>query len=208
MADASQRVSDPSLTGRILMAHKDRRAAMRRLLVHGRGESEALFFVMLAAGIWFVADIPRVILGLERSGAPDLDVQGAVTSWLITVVVIVTLLRYILSMLSRWGAKAFGGTGTHLGARYAQFWSALITAPLLFPVGILYSAALTTGSDEVYQIAQWAQTGVQVIFLWFWAEALAEAEGFASTFVAILAILWPLVALGCFVALTVWGLGL
>ncbi|MEL6582909.1 MAG: hypothetical protein AAFQ36_03680 [Pseudomonadota bacterium] len=207
MADTSHGVMQSSLTGRVVAGWKDRRGTTRWLLENGRGESEALFFVMFASFIAFVAGIPAAINGVRLAAEGPLDVPGVVTSWMLTSLMFMVLARYVLSMLSRWGAKSLGGTGTHLGARYAQFWTALVVSPILFFPGGMHLAALITTSDMLYGIAQGMDLGAQIIFLAFWAEALAESEGFESRWPAIAAIFGPLVVLFVLASAAIWLLG-
>ena len=204
MADTSHGVMTQSLTGRVIAGWKDRRGTTRWLLENGRGESEALFFVMLASFIAFVAGIPANINRVRLAEEGPVDVAGVVTSWMLTSLMFIVLARYIFSMLSRFGAKALGGTGTHVGARYAQFWPALIVSPILFFPGGMHLAALVTTSDTLYGIAQGMDLGAQIVFLAFWSEALAESEGFESRWPAIAAIFGPLVVLFVIASGAVW----
>ena len=163
-----------------------------------------MFFVLFASIIALVAGIPAAINGERLAAEGPLDIQGVVTSWMLTSLMFMVLARYVLSMLSRWGAKSLGGTGTHLGARYAQFWTALVVSPILFFPGGMHLAALITTSDMLYGIAQGMDLGAQIIFLAFWAEALAESEGFESRWPAIAAIFGPLVVLFGLASAAIW----
>lgn len=203
MVDASHPLSGP-LVSRVIEGWRDRRATTLRLIRHGRGESEALYFAVIAAALYFVAGIPAAINGVRLAEDGPVDIPGVVISWMLTSFVFMVLARYILSMLSRWGAKMIGGSGSHLGARYAQFWAALLTAPVLFLPGAVHLAALITVSETIYAFAQGMDIGAQLVFLIFWSQALSASEGFSDSWRAVFAIFAPLVLLG----LGVWTVSL
>ncbi len=115
-----------ALTGDILASYRQPAEVLRRRMA-GSGEDRALITVMLACGLIFVAQWPRLSREAFLTGQ---DVQsligGALMGWLF----VAPLMLYGIAGLSRLMARIMGGRGSYLGARFALFWALLATAPL------------------------------------------------------------------------------
>ncbi len=167
-----------SLVCAIGSAYRDPRGAMARQVAQGLSEPQALFHLMLAAGLFCVASLPQAM-----RTARDLDisdpVQGAVAAHLFAYLCLGPLVGYALAALVHLAARALGGRGGYLGARAALFWAALLGAPMALGLAALRAAA-GAGAGRLPWLALpgYAAMG---FWLWLFAASLAEAEGFAET---------------------------
>jgi hypothetical protein len=138
-----------------------------RLLAMGHREDRALVILMVACGLVFVAQLPRLSREAHLAGT-DLAPQmgGALMAWLF----VAPLLFYLIAAVSHLVAKLVGGRGDWYGARMALFWSFLASTPLILLHGLV--AALV--GDGV------ALQGVGLVwlavFVWFWMASLWQAE--------------------------------
>lgn len=157
-----------ALTPDILASYHAPRRVIRRQLERGQREDRALVFLMLACGLIFIAQWPR----LAREAAIDPDIPfdarfgGALFGWGF----LAPLFFYALAALSHVVARWAGGQGTWFGARLALFWSLLVSAPLWLTQGLLAGFA---GASPVLDV-----TGLAFLAFFFftWIVSLREAE--------------------------------
>ncbi len=160
-------------------AYRDPRGAMARLMAEGPREPRALFHLMLAAGILFVASLPNAIREARRLEIDD-ALSGAIAAHLFAYVFLLPLIAYGASALVHLGALAFGGRGGFIGARAAVFWSALLGAPIALAVALIGAAGEAVSGRQLPWLDLLGYAGL-AFWLWLFAASLAEAEGFART---------------------------
>ena len=119
----------------IIATYRSPRIVMRRHLAAGRDESRALMFLLLACGLAFVAQWPRLRREALMDGSVPLEmlIGGALLGW----VFIVPLIMYVVAFVTRIIARALGGRGTGYSARLALFWSMLAAAPIGLVIGLI-----------------------------------------------------------------------
>lgn len=155
------------------------RAAMARQVAAGLSEPRALFQLMLACGLFFVASLPNAIRearGLEI----DDPVQGAIAAHLFGWLAVAPLLAYGLAAIVHLVARAFGGSGGFIAARAVLFWSALLVAPVALGLALLGAGIEATAPAALPLAALLGYAGL-AFWLWLFAASLAEAEGFVAT---------------------------
>ena len=157
-----------ALTADIAATYRGPGRVMRRLLDQGAREDRALVYLVLACGLIFVAQWPR--LSREAHLNPEVPLQaligGALMGWLF----LAPLALYLIAALSHLVAKALGGQGTWFTARLALFWSLLAAVPLWLLYGLV---AGFIGPGPALQL-----TGLIALagFLAIWLLSLIEAE--------------------------------
>jgi len=157
-----------ALTNDIVASYRTPRRVIRRLLAAGVREDRALFYLMLACGLIFVAQWPR----LSRQAALDDSVPleallgGALMGWLF----VAPLALYLLAGLSRLLARLVGGRGSWYSARLALFWSLLAAAPLWLFNGLV---AGLVGPGPALTATGFAALAA---FLAIWIASLTETE--------------------------------
>ncbi len=188
---------DASLTGAMLRAYRDPRAAMARQMGEGLSETRALFHLMLACGLGFVASVPAALRTAARLDIAD-PVEGAVTAHLFGYVFMLPLLLLGLAAVLHLGARVFGGRGSFLGVRAALFWAALLAAPIALGLALLRVVAERLAGPGVLPWLDLLGYAGFAFWLWLLAASLAEAEGFAATgrVAAALALAFGGIALG------------
>lgn len=144
------------------------RKVVRRQLGLGVREDRALMYLMLACGLIFVAQWPRLSREayLDASVPLDARIGGALLGWFF----VAPLGLYALAALSRIAARALGGQGSWYSARLALFWSLLAAAPMWLLNGL---AAGFVGPGPGQQLISVLALGV---FLVFWGISLHETE--------------------------------
>lgn len=157
-----------SVTGDILQSYRRPARVMRRLLSMGVREDRALAMLMVALGLMFLAEWPRLLR--ESSADPSVPFDARIGAALMGLVFVVPLLAYSLAAVTRLAAMIFGGGGTWYGARLALFWALLAVSPLVLLQGML-TGLIGTGPVVT-------ATGVVVfaVFLWIWLGALRASE--------------------------------
>jgi hypothetical protein len=159
---------------------RDPRGAMAAQVARGLSEPQALFHLMLAAGLFCVASLPAA---LETARGLDISdpVQGAVAAHIFAYLCLAPLVGYGLAALVHLAARAFGAQGGFLVARAALFWAALLGAPMA--LGLAALRALLPAGGGVGRLPWLALPGYAAMGFWLWlfAASLAEAEGFAET---------------------------
>jgi len=156
-----------ALTRDILATYRGPGRVVRRLLDMGQRDDRALMFLMLACGIVFVAQLPRLSREAELTGQELNMLLGAsLMAWL----AIAPLLLYILAGLSYLVMRLFGAKGGAFGARLALFWALLAASPLMLLNGLV--AGLIGPGPQLQAVGLiWL-----VIFLWFWLSGLRETQ--------------------------------
>jgi hypothetical protein len=131
-------------------------------------EDRALVTLMLACGLIFVAQWPRLsreaFLGEQELNAL---LAGALMGWLF----IAPLALYALAALSHLVARLMGGQGSWYGARMALFWALLAAAPLWLLWGLV---AGFIGPGPALDLTGIVAFGA---FLLIWVFGLRAAEG-------------------------------
>jgi hypothetical protein len=158
---------------------RDPRGAMARQVAAGLSEPRALFHLMTACALYFVASLPNALRTARSLTIPD-PVEGAIAAHLFAWIVVAPLLGYGLAALVHLAARAFGGRRPFLAARAALFWSALLGAPLALGLALIGVAA-DAGGPTLLPWATWLGYAGLAFGLWLFAASLAEAEGFAAT---------------------------
>ena len=120
----------------ILKSYRAPQDVMRSHLAQGAGEERALAWVMIACGLFFVAQLPGLSreAHLNPEGPPFEALAGGA---FLGSVLIAPLIFYALAALSRVVAKLFGGKGSWLHARLALFWSLMAVTPLVLLQGLV-----------------------------------------------------------------------
>lgn len=156
-----------SVAADIVATYRRPRRVMRRLLDLGTREDRALAVLMAGCVVVFVGQWPRLAREAHLTGQ-ELNplLGGALMAWIF----IAPLLLYAVAMISHLAARVLGGKGSGYGARMALFWSFLAASPLILLHGLV---AGFIGPGFQLQIV-----GVfwLVVFGWFWAMNLREAE--------------------------------
>lgn len=157
-----------ALTLDILGTYRSPRAVMRRHLAMGAREDRALFNMVLACGLIFVAQWPRLSRQAWLDDTVPLDalLGGALMGWLF----LAPLALYLIAGLSHLLARVVGGRGNWYAARLALFWSLLAASPLWLLNGLV---AGFIGPGAAFSL-----TGLiaLAVFLTFWGLSLFEAE--------------------------------
>ncbi len=157
-----------ALVPEILATYGRPRAAFRRQLAMGQREDRALMYLMLACGLIFVGQWPRLAREAHLGGAVELDalLGGALMGWLF----LAPLALYGLAALSHLVALPLGGQGSWYAARLALFWALLASSPLWMLNGLV---AGFMGPGAALSL-----TGLVAlaVFLAFWGFGLVEAE--------------------------------
>ncbi|MDJ0828172.1 MAG: YIP1 family protein [Rhodobacter sp.] len=157
-----------ALTLDIVAMYRSPRTGIRRQLAMGTREDRVLFYVMLACGLIFIAQWPRLSREayLDPSIPLDARIGGALLGWFF----LAPLLLYALAALTRVLARLVGGQGTWYTARLALFWSLLAASPLWLLNGL---AAGFLGIGAGLQVTSGLALGV---FLVFWGISFHETE--------------------------------
>lgn len=161
-----------TLVGRVLSGYGGVGASFRAEA--GRiSEARLLLYAMLGCALVFAARLPALMQALPGGVAVG-DFIGA---QVVGHVFFGPLMLYGLAAVSRLGARAAGGQGGWQPARLALFWALLLAAPPILLVETALTAAGLTGSAAARPLS----LGPWLLYLWFWAVCLAEAEGFRRT---------------------------
>ena len=152
----------------ILATYRSPRAVMRRHLAMGIREDRALFYMVLACGLIFVAQWPRLSRQAYLDDTVPLDalLGGALMGWLF----LAPLALYLIAGLSHLVARVVGGQGSWFSTRLALFWSLLAASPLWLLNGLV---AGFIGPGAAFSLTSLVALAV---FLSFWGLSLIEAE--------------------------------
>lgn len=124
-----------SVSGDILRSWRRPGAVVRALLAQGQREDRALVYLMVACGLIFLGQWPRLIRIAEEGGEVPLQalLGGALLGWMF----IAPLLAYGIAALLRLGMVALRRPIGWYAARLALFWSLLATSPLWMAHGVV-----------------------------------------------------------------------
>ena len=103
------------------------RAVLRHRLGQGENEGGALVTLMIACGLVFVAQWPRLSRVAFETGQ---EVQMLLGATLLGWLFIMPLVFYVIAGLIRFVLSLLGGTATGYETRMAVFWGLLCAAPL------------------------------------------------------------------------------
>lgn len=122
-----------SVSGDILRSWRRPGSVMRSLLAQGQREDRALVYLMVACGLIFLGQWPRLIrLSQEGSDVPlQALLGGALMGWMF----IAPLLAYGLAGLLRLMMVALRRPVDWYAARLALFWALLAASPLWMAQG-------------------------------------------------------------------------
>jgi len=152
----------------IAATYRSPRAVIRRLLASGPREDRALVYLILACGMIFVAQWPR--LQREAYFDPSIPLDARIGAALLAWVFVAPLVLYAIAALAHLIARILGGKGTGYGARLALFWSLLVAAPVWLLHGL---AAAFIGPGVQLDLV--GGLALSVFFL-CWGMAMYEAE--------------------------------
>lgn len=158
-----------SVRRNILATYRGPGAVVRQLVAEGPREDRALMFLMLACGLVFVAQLPRLSREAHLSGEELNMLLGAsLLAW----IVIAPLVFYALAAIARLIGYVLGGKGSGYGARVALFWALLATAPLMLLRGLV---AGFIGEGLQLDIVDFIWF---LCFVWFWVSgSIAQERG-------------------------------
>jgi len=156
-----------SVSGDIVRSYRAPRKVMRGLLAQGEREDRALAYLMVACGLIFVAQWPRLAREAHLDDTVPLQalLGGALMGWLF----IAPLLFYGLAFVAHLVLRALRLRSTPFAARLATFWALLAVSPLFLLLGL--SAGLA-GAEA----ATGAVGGMLLVaYLVIWIAGLREA---------------------------------
>jgi hypothetical protein len=165
-----------ALPWRVLGAWADLRGSMRAELDRAPGEGRLLLYVMLSGLVWFLGRAAVLSWGEEAPFLSADEYTGRLTAEFFAALSFRTLAFYALAALAGALARGAGGTGGWRASRAALFWAALVAAPAVLAATLL--SVLLTGMPG--HAAQIASALGAVAFAWAFAHCLTEAQGFAS----------------------------
>nr|WP_319251371.1 YIP1 family protein [uncultured Celeribacter sp.] len=150
----------------IARSYRAPRAVLRHRLAGGENEGSALVTLMLACGLIFVAQWPRLSRLAFESGQEMQMLMGAtLLSWLF----IMPLVFYILAALIAVVLRLFGSQASGFSIRLALFWGLLCAAPMWLFWG------LTVGFIGPGAAANLVGILALCALIYFWGMGLAEA---------------------------------
>ena len=155
------------VTRDIVATYRGPRRVVRRLLDIGQREDRALVILVVACGVIFIAQWPRLAREAHLTGQ-ELNpmLGGTLLAW----VFIAPLILYTLALISHGIARVLGAKGTAYGARVALFWALLATSPIMLLHGLV---AGFIGPGPGLQSVGMIWLG---FFGWFWIAGWLEAE--------------------------------
>jgi hypothetical protein len=159
-------------------AYTDPRGAMAGQVAQGLSEPRALFHLVLACGLFFLASVPNALRTAQGLGIED-RVSAAVAAHLFAFVVVAPLLFYGLAALVHLIARGFGARGSFLAARAALFWTLLLGTPLALALAL--AGVVAEAVPVVLPWVAWLGYAGLAFWLWLFAAGVAEAEGFVAT---------------------------
>jgi hypothetical protein len=168
------------LVADMLRAYPDPRAAMARQIREGLAEPRALFHLMAACAIFFVASVPAAIRTARTIEAED-PVSAAIGAHLFGFLFLAPLLLYLAALLVHAVARLFGGSGSALAARAALFWSLLLLAPVALAIAVAGALGEIAAGPAVLPLLSVLGYAGLALWLWLFAASLAEAEGFSRS---------------------------
>ncbi len=124
-----------SLSADILRSYRAPRAVLRARLARSEGERSAIFYLLLACVLFFVAQWPRLSLeaALDDSIPFQARMAGALFGWLF----VAPLFFYALAGVLGLGLRLIRPGTPWLAIRLAVFWALLASAPLALVTGLV-----------------------------------------------------------------------
>ncbi len=172
-------MSDGVVAG-IARAWRDPRGAMARLIDEGLNEPRALAHLVAACFLLLVASLPNAVREARVVDIED-SLSGVIAAHLFGYMFVLPLVLYGVAALAHLAARVFRGGGGYLGARSALFWTVLAGAPIALALALFGVAVeAMTGGARLPWLSLPGYAGL-AFWIWLYAGALAEAEGFAST---------------------------
>lgn len=135
--------SHMSLSADILRSYRAPRAVLRARLAQAEGERSAIFYLLLACVLIFVAQWPRLSAeaALDDSIPFQARMSGALFGWLF----IAPLFFYALAGLLGFVLRLIRPRTPWLAIRLALFWALLASAPLALLAGLIAPVAAGQG---------------------------------------------------------------
>lgn len=160
-----------SMSGDILRSWRAPGRVVAGMLAAGAREDRALAHLLIACGLLFVAQWPR----LARAAAEDpaIPFEARLGGALMATLFMLPLILYGIAAASQMVMRALGRPPGWAGARVALFWALLAASPAILAQGL--AAGLAPGPAAT--AAGWA---VLAAFLWIWGAGLAAAGAIAS----------------------------
>jgi hypothetical protein len=168
------------LVADLARAYPDPRAAMARQMREGLSEARALFYLMAACGIFFVASVPAAIRTAQGIDA-DEPVSAAIGAHLFGFLFLAPVLLYVGALVVHSAARLTGGRGSALATRTATFWSLLMLAPVALAIALVSATAEIAVGPAVLPWTSLLSYAGLALWLWVFAACLAEAEGFGHS---------------------------
>lgn len=173
-------MAQSGLVAEMLRAYPDPRAAMARQIEAGLTEPRALFHLMAACGVFFVASVPAAIRSARLIEA-DEPVTAAIGAHLFAFLFLAPILLYLAALGIHGLARLFGGKGSALAARAALFWSLLLLAPVALGIALVGALTEIAAGPAVLPLLSVLGYAGLALWLWLFAASLAEAEGFSRS---------------------------
>ncbi|MFN3955884.1 MAG: YIP1 family protein [Pararhodobacter sp.] len=128
-----------ALSSDILRSYRSPRAVLRALLARDRREARALFYLLLACALVFVAQWPRLAREAHLSDAIPLQglMAGALFGWLFIAPLFLYGIGSLLGLVLRLAQPGVDG----FAVRLALFWALLVVSPLVLLQGALAALA-------------------------------------------------------------------
>lgn len=114
-----------TLTGAIVASWHAPRLVLRRLLAQDRSEGRLLMYLVLALGLLFVAQVPRLLRAATAEVPFDALMAGTLFALMMLGPLVLYLLAGLLALLLRLVGPVEG-----FAVRLALFWALLAAAPL------------------------------------------------------------------------------
>ena len=157
-----------SLTGEIARTYRHPAEVVRSQLARGQREDRALLVLMLACGLIFVSQWPRLSREAHVTERPlEALLAGALMGWIF----LAPLLLYGVAALSIVILRLAGQSPAPFAARLALFWAMLAASPLWLAHGLV--AGLAGPGPALTSVGAVAL----LAFFWFWWSGLRTACG-------------------------------
>lgn len=155
-----------AVTQDILASYRRPGVVLRRHMARGVSEPRVLSFVMIACGLIFVGQMPRLSRQAYLTGE-ELNplMGGALLGW----AVFAPLILYAIAGASMLIVRLAGLKVSGYGARLALFWALLCSVPLLLLHGLV-AGFIGPGAALSLVGLVWV-----AVFFWFWITGLRVA---------------------------------
>lgn len=171
------------LADRLIEAWQDMRGSTRRLIREKPSEARLLFYVLLSDLIVFTSWSLKTTVAPALSISQDIPLEIAL--YLVMALFARTAFMFCFAFVVGSAARLAGGSGSWKDTRAAVFWGCLVAAPIGFALAsVSIVIALLEPSFPglpVKAITLHLYWISMIPFVWFIAAGLAEAHGFAKT---------------------------